>query len=368
MTQQATLAKKPASTAAQPGLPGSACRHCGLPAHGQAFCCAGCRAAHDLIQGLGLGGYYLTRLLDPAQRTLKPDVQPRTDLERHIVAEKDGTHSLLLAIDGLQCGACIWLIEAVLAREPDVATGRVNMTTRRLRLAWRGDASHGAALCAAIESLGYKLTPFDPACIAGPDRAGRALLRALAVAGFAAGNVMLISLGTWFGATQNMGHATLQLMHWLSALVAMPAIAYAGRPFFTSALGALRHGRTNMDVPISVGVVIVTATSLWQTIAGRPHAYFDSAVTLLFFLLIGRVLDQRARAHARSTADRLLLLRAQDVAVLQADGTLRRVAQSQVAVNDSGARHHRRAHRRGRHACLRLRPAGYQPRHRREPA
>jgi Cu2+-exporting ATPase len=335
MTQLAGTTVNARATADHPPPAAGMCRHCGLPAHGQAFCCAGCRAAHDLIQGLGLGGYYLTRLLDPAERALKPDVQPRTDLDRHNTTSKDGTHSLLLAIDGLQCGACIWLIEAVLAREPDVTAGRVNMTTRRLRLAWHGDASRGAALCAAIESLGYKLTPFDPACVAGPDRAGRALLRALAVAGFAAGNVMLISLGTWFGATQNMGHATLQLMHWLSALVAMPAIAYAGRPFFASALGALRHGRTNMDVPISVGVILVTATSLWQTIAGRPHAYFDSAVTLLFFLLIGRVLDQRARAQARSTADRLLLLRAQDVAVLQPDGTLRRVAQSQVAVNDS---------------------------------
>ena len=319
----------------RPPSPCSTCQHCGLPAHGKAFCCAGCRAAHDLIEGLGLGGYYLKRLLDPTQRALKPDVQPRTDLDAHIVTGTDGSHSLLLAIDGLQCGACIWLIEAVLAREADVVAGRVNMTTRRLHVAWRGSKQRAMSLCAVIESLGYGLTPFDAACRTGPDSVGRALLRALAVAGFAAGNVMLISLGTWFGATQNMGHATLQLMHWLSALVAMPAIAYAGRPFFGSAIGALRHGRTNMDVPISVGVLLVTATSLWQTIDGGTHTYFDSAVTLLFFLLIGRVLDQRARAQARSTADRLLLLRAQDVAVLQPDGTWRRVGQRQVAVGES---------------------------------
>jgi Cu2+-exporting ATPase len=145
---------------------------------------------------------------------------------------------------------------------------------------------------------------------------------------------MLISLGTWFGATQNMGPATRDLMHWVSALIAIPAIAYAGRPFFRSAFAALRHGRTNMDVPVSIGVILVTAMSLWQTVQGGPHIYFDSAVTLLFFLLIGRVLDHRARASARATAEQLLLLRAADVAVLAADGSVRRVAQEQVVPGD----------------------------------
>jgi Cu2+-exporting ATPase len=328
-TPASASAPKPRVAAA-----GTACRHCGLPAHGQAFCCSGCHAAYDLIEGLGLGGYYLRRLLDPAQRPMRPDAAPRTDLDAHITTAADGTNSLTLAVEGLQCGACVWLIEAVLAREANLITGRVNMTTRSLRLAWRGETSLAVQFCTLVETLGYRLAPFDPAQLGTADPTARALLRALAVAGFAAGNVMLISLGTWFGASQNMGPATLQLMHWLSALVAMPAVAYAGRPFFASALAALRHGRTNMDVPVSVGVILVTAISLFQTITGGAHTYFDSAVTLLFFLLIGRVLDQRARGAARAIADRLLLMRASDVTHLAANGTSRRVPPAQLAVGD----------------------------------
>ncbi len=311
--------------------PESACLHCGLPAFGAQFCCPGCQAAHDTIERLGLGGFYARRLLDPAQRAPKPEQAERADLARRIVTAADGTHTLTLAVDGLQCGACVWLIESVLAREPALHSGRVNMTTRRLRLAWRGDPALAQQFCAAVEQLGYRLIPFDAACLAAAtDETGRALMRALAVAAFAAGNVMLISLGVWFGATQNMGPATRDLMHWLSALIAMPAVAYAGMPFFRSAFAALRHGRTNMDVPISIGVTLVTGLSLWQTMVGGPHAYFDSAVTLLFFLLIGRVLDHRARQRARSTAEQLLMLRATDVAVLQEDGSVRRVAQENV--------------------------------------
>jgi Cu2+-exporting ATPase len=124
------------------------------------------------------------------------------------------------------------------------------------------------------------------------------------------------------------------MLHWVSALIAMPAVAYAGRPFFASAFAALRQRRTNMDVPISIGVLLVTGMSLVETIQGGDHTYFDSAVTLLFFLLVGRVLDHRARGRARATAEQLLTLRMTDVAVLQPDGTVRRCAQEQVAEGD----------------------------------
>ncbi len=319
----------------------SACEHCGLPvATGRKFCCPGCLAAHDIIQGLGLGNYYRQRLLDAGARALRPEPAERWDLARHIVTKPDGTKELTLAVDGLQCGACVWLIESVLAKEPGVLVGRVNMTTRRLRLSWQGSDQDADRLVGRIEALGYRLVPFDLSALAAmQDRTGRMLLRSLAIAGFAAGNVMLISIGIWAGQSGaigdgGIGPATVSLLHWVSALVAMPAIAYAGRPFFASALAALRHRRTNMDVPISLGVLLVTGMSLTETIAGGAHTYFDSAITLLFFLLVGRVLDHRARGQARATAEQLLALRTTDVAVIQPDGTIRRVGQEQVAEGD----------------------------------
>ena len=152
-----------------------------------------------------------------------------------------------------------------------------------------------------------------------------------------------------------MGPATRSLLYWVSALIAMPAVAYAGRPFFRSALGALRAGRTNMDVPVSLGVLLVTGMSLWATMQGGRHTYFDSAVTLLFFLLIGRVLDHRARGQARATAQQLLALRAADVAVLQPDGSVLRAAAGKRGARRARAGGHGRAHRRRRRG--RARPA-----------
>ena len=311
------------------------CVHCGAPAPpGRRFCCAGCAAAFETIQGLGLGRYYRQRLLDPGLRAPRPepDAGARQDLLRHIQTNDDGTCELALAIDGLQCGACVWLIESVLGREPAVLTGRVNMTTRRLRLVWRGAAADAATLVGRIEALGYRLIPFDPAALsAASDRSGKQLLRALGIAGFAAGNVMLISIGEWAGAMSDMGPATRSLLHWVTALLSLPAIVLAGRPFFASAFAVLRRGRTNMDVPISLGIGLVAGISLADTFAGGAHTYYESALMLLFFLLVGRVLDHQARGKARATAEQLLTLRGADVAVLGADGGITRRAQEQVA-------------------------------------
>ncbi len=311
------------ATGASRGQTGT-CAHCdGETASGQRFCCPGCGAAFETIQELGLGSYYRDVVRDTLARRLQPNTEPRTDLARHIRAAADGSQELHLAIDGLQCGACVWLIESVLTRDPRVRAARINMTTRRLRLSWTGTPADAPGLVARIEQLGYRLIPFDPACLsAAQDATGRELLRALAVAGFAAANVMLPAIAIWIGLFSDMGPATRALLHWVSAAIALPAIIYAVRPFYRSAWAVLRHGRTNMDVPISIGVTLVTGMSLVQTINHAEHAYFDSAVSLLFFLLIGRVLDHYTRAHARAAAEQLIALQQSDVAVIEPDGSI----------------------------------------------
>jgi P-type Cu2+ transporter len=255
-----------------------------------------------------------------------PAAPPRTDalapdVSAYVQEAGAGLHMLHLMVEGVHCGGCVQRIERALTAEPGVVEARVNFTTRRLAVTWRGAATLGEALVGTLARLGYRATPYDPRQLASGDaQAERRLLRAMAVAGFAAGNIMLLSVSVWSGHVYEMGGATRSLLHWFSALIALPAVAYAGRPFFASALGALRAGRTNMDVPISLGVLLASGMSLFETIRGGEHVYFDSAVMLLFFLLIGRYLDLRARGKARAAAERLLALGTEPVTVLAGDG------------------------------------------------
>lgn len=315
-----------------------ACIHCGLPlpAGASRFCCAGCAGAYRLIEELGLKRYYDGRILDATARAPRPEQDEASDVAAFTTSEADGTHALRLIIDGLQCSACVWLVENALKKQPGIVEARVNLTTKRLVLRWRGDAVDGTTYAALIQRLGYRAIPYEAqrAVERGMEEE-RKLLRALAVAGFAAANVMLLSISVWAGFDGDMGWATRDLLHWVSALIALPAIAYAGQPFFGSAFRALKHGRTNMDVPISIGVVLVGAISLYETIIGGTEAYFESATMLLFFLLIGRFLDLRARGKARSAVEQLLRLAAQPASVVYADGSIHRVPASAVQVGST---------------------------------
>ncbi len=317
------------------------CRHCGsdIPASLEGdFCCRGCEGAFALVQGLGLASYYARRAVDPAARPLRPDegAQAFHDVSAHVLVDDKGEASLNLMVEGIHCAACIWLIEALLSRQPGVTWARVNMTTRRLVVRWDPAVIEAGALLAPVFQVGYRLVPFDPAKLGREtEKSEKDLLRAMAVAGFAAGNVMLLSVSVWAGHFSYMGPATRDLMHWISALIVLPAVLYCVRPFARSAFAALKGGRTNMDVPITLGVVLASGMSLAETIRGGEHAYFDSAITLLFFLLIGRYLDSRARGRARSAAEHLLALDAVSVTVLAEDGSQKLVPPTRVAVGQT---------------------------------
>ncbi len=253
-----------------------------------------------------------------------------TDFVRDVEA---GVRTLDLLVEGARCGGCVRKIETALGTFEDVTNARMNLSTRRLNLVWRGPAVRANVLAQAVASLGYRVLPFDPVSATGAyERDGRMLLRAMAVAGFAAANVMLLSVSIWSGHVEGMTAATRDLFHWLSALIALPAVVYAGRPFFHSAYRTLSRGRANMDVPISLAVILASAMSLAETIRGAEHAYFDSAVMLLFFLLVGRYLDHRARGKVRSAAERLLALGQAPVTVLNDDGTQQARHPANVAV------------------------------------
>jgi len=312
-----------------------ACRHCGSdipPGFEGDFCCSGCEGAYALVQGLGLETYYRRRAVDPAARPLRPEDEAVHDYSAHVSVDDNGEASLHLMVEGIHCAACIWLIEALLSKQTGVTWARVNMTTRRLVVRWDPNQADVAALLDPVLKVGYRLVPYDPAKLGREtEKHEKDLLKAMAVAGFAASNVMLLSVSVWAGHFSYMGQHTRDLMHWISALIVLPAVLYCIRPFARSAFAALRSGRTNMDVPITLGVTLATAMSLAETMRSGEWAYFDSAITLLFFLLIGRYLDSRARGRARSAAEHLLALDAVAVTVLEDDGTQRMLPPTKVA-------------------------------------
>lgn len=252
---------------------------------------------------------------------------------RASVRPSDGGRGLcILTLPGIRCGGCVATVERALSARVDVVASRVNLTLRQVAVTLPCADSDPVPIIEALAALGYPAAPADPVgdTDASEDKTGGALLRAIAVAGFGAANIMLLSVGVWAGAEGQ----TRETFHLVSALIAVPVVAYAGQPFFRSAAGALRNKRTNMDVPISVGVLLALALSLFETFQGGAHVFFDAAVTLLFFLLAGRYLDHLMRARARSAVTGLARLSPKGAMVRGADGALAYVALEAVRPGD----------------------------------
>ncbi len=235
---------------------------------------------------------------------LKPD---DTGYEGLSQQDSDGNFTLSVLVSGVHCAGCIQKIESSLSKVEGIKSARLNFSTGRLAVVWSGDAILADDYVNLIEALGYKVSPYDADTQKSEiNIEEQFLLLCLGVAGFAMGNVMLLSVGLWSSSGESMGFATRDFMHWVSAFIALPTILFSGRPFFRSALKALSAGHTNMDVPVSLALVLAASMSLYETINHGEHVYFDSAVMLIFFLLIGRYLDFRARKNARSSATDLL--------------------------------------------------------------
>ncbi|WP_127107181.1 heavy metal translocating P-type ATPase [Pararhodobacter zhoushanensis] len=251
-------------------------------------------------------------------------------LDRAQAAAAAASARIMLSVPDAHCALCITNIERDLEKMPGVKSARLNLTLRRVSVEGEPGVT-AAAVAERLGKIGYPAYELDPGQLSmtETDRQGRDLLMRLGVAGFSMMNIMLLSVAVWSGATD----ATRDLFHLISALIAVPTVAFSAQPFFRKAWAGVKAGRLDMDFPISLAIVLATGMSLYETLNGGHHAYFDAAVMLTFFLLAGRYLDFRTRAVARSAAQELAALEVPR-ALRVTDGTEETVAVSALTLGD----------------------------------
>jgi Cu2+-exporting ATPase len=305
------------------------------------FCCYGCKAAFNIIKKFRFEKYYyfrgdLTKKQDADGANfndLKPEEPIIKDYGQfaNIINNKPHNYKITLLVQNLHCGACVWVIENIIRQNSSVVKANLNLGNKILDIEYYGEQSAINESLIIINNLGYKLTIFDSKIINELEKKGQQeLFIALAVAGFGAGNVMLFSFALWFADVKEMGVATRNLFHFFSALLALPIVIFSGRIFFKSAISAIRKKSPHMDIAITIAIILACIVSLIEAWLKKPHLYFDSAVMLIFFLLIGRYLDFKARKKVFDITSEFAMINCGYGNIINDDGSYQAILASEI--------------------------------------
>ena len=284
-----------------------ACAHCGDlvrvdAAHfrnDKPYCCQGCLTVARMVEEHGWGDFYVQRdgFSPRPDNSVRPQAEAAASALAPDVLQEDCLQSLKFRVDGIQCAACVWLVEKALSEQPGVQAAQVSYGNGIARLQWNPEQTSLTDIMATVQTLGYR-----PAPVHTEKQADRGLLSRLGVAAFCAGNVMTVSIALYAGWFDGMEPRYYRMFEWLALALATPAVTYSAQPFFTRAWTGLRMGILSMDVPIALAVVIMFVHGLVAIVTGG-HAYMDSLTMLIALLLGGRWVEEAGRTRADRAAD-----------------------------------------------------------------
>jgi P-type Cu2+ transporter len=307
--------------------PAADCFHCGLPVPpGSDFrvdidgaprpmCCRGCEAVARAIVDGGMSDYYKFRTATaPTAREIVPEFLRQTalydlpEIQKSFV-RADGEHvrEAALILEGITCPACVWLNERHLAQVPGVLEVHINYATHRARVRWDERRVHLSDILQAVSRIGYLAHPFDPGRYQQQlENDRRQLLRRVGVAGVFGMQVMTLSVALYVGDWSGVEEEYRRFFYWVSLLLTLPVLLYSAQPFFRSAWRDLKHWRTGMDVPVSLGIGAAFLASLWTTVTGEGTVYYDSVCMFAFFLLTARYFELAAHKRASEASEALV--------------------------------------------------------------
>jgi Cu2+-exporting ATPase len=314
------------------------CAHCGEAFIGEGeYCCGGCSAAADWIRGAGLADYY--RLRSETGNRVSPgavDLRAwdREDVQQQHARRAGGECEIRLAVEGMRCAACAWLIDRALATQPGVVEARANAASGRLRLRWRAADTKLSILLERLHALGYRayLGGDESRAQARREERNGMLLR-LGVAALVGMQAMMFAEINWLDAGGTMPEATRELFRWLTLLLCTPVVFWCGQPILSGMRRELSLAAPGMDTLAGSSILLAYGASVVETLRGGPQVWFDAAAMFVLFLLLARVLERYARDRAGERLE--LLARAQpELAWRRRGGALEQVPVLELQVGD----------------------------------
>jgi Cu+-exporting ATPase len=286
---------------------GTTCFHCGdkLPKASilfddKSFCCQGCQGVYELLAGNNMCDYY--SLTDTPGLTRKNPISSvkfayleDAEIEKQLLDYKDAKQAKIsLHIPTMHCSSCIWLLESLYKLEKGISFSRVDFLKKQLTITYQVQHTSLRKIVELLSTLGYEpslsLSHLEETKVQVNNKK---LLYQLGVAGFSFGNIMLISFPEYFGLDSSSTASFSPLFGYLNMALAIPVFLYSAQGYFISAYQSLRKKIINIDFPLALGILVMFLRSSYEVISHSGIGFFDTLAGLVFFLLIGKWIQQR---------------------------------------------------------------------------
>lgn len=297
------------------------------------FCCPGCLEVARSVVDTGLEDYYKFRSepaakADAIPENLRNDIQiyDLPELTEEYISNNNQFAEVQLTVEGLNCPACAWLIEKRLNSHPAVRMVGVDVSARRASVRWEKESLSLSQLLNLFFEIGYRARPFQPDQHESIFQAeNKTFLKKLGLAGLLTMQVMMLAFGLYFGVFGNLDQETKLFLHWVSLILSTPVVFYSGSVFIISALNGLSARTLNMDMPVTIAILVTWASSAWATVQEHGEVYFESICMFIFLLLIGRYFEHKGRQKAVITGNNLSRQLPQFARLVSADSQIHEV-------------------------------------------
>ena len=278
------------------------------------MCCPGCYAVSQAIVDNGLADYYKFRT-EPAAKgdemldetMVKLAIYDKPEVQEEFVFDVQQHKQIQLTVEGITCAACGWLIEKQMAKVAGVKRIAVNVSTRRALVDFAPGETKLSHILSTFQRIGYRASPFQQDKHEDIfKREQKSFLKKVGLAGIMTMQVMMLMMGLYFDLFGNIETETRQYFYWISLVLTTPVVLYSGSVFYLSAFKAISAKSVNMDVPVTIAIFGTYIAGIKATFLEVGEVYFESICMFIFFLLLSRSLEHRARHKAALYSSNML--------------------------------------------------------------
>ncbi len=282
------------------------CAHCGdvcgrsaVPFEDKPFCCSGCRSVYELLSGMELCEYYNEDSPGVSMRKFASHLEfevldDPAALRKLLTFSSRTLNRVVLTVPTLHCASCVWLLEQLDRFDSGVLSSQVDIMRKRVTVDYNPERTSLRHVAEQMARVGYSPLIRMEGESRHDFKATRGLYARLGLAGFAAGNTMLAYLARYLAGDRGLDPGVWLIFSIISIALAIPVLLYSASPWFTKAFAALRKRKLTLDVPVALGIAVLFGKSMFDLISGHGEGYLNSFTGLVFFLLIGRLFQQKA--------------------------------------------------------------------------